>query len=713
MTVVPLSLALSLPLAAALPQQGAPPAPPPSAAQAVAAPALDSARGAMQAGRVEDAVRYAERYSSRNPRDARGYMTLGDAYMLRRPTGRFNALRAYEEAMRLAPGDPEPPYLYAQAGMFLGGDDGEAIARLGLERALSFDPMFRDAWDQWLLLFRNEGARRRMRDLLGAHAARPEVRARLALLFLEDERYAEADSLLDELLAHDSTNVEWLAWRAQGAYEAGDTAAGGRFYRRALGHAALDSTGALWRQALGIARPDEVRAYESVADQRRGAWFEAFWARRSPDLFRGSDGRLAEHFARLRQARRSFPLLHPLVSFHRSQLSRTLALDPARGERDFFSRCEMDEAPVPPDATAWRARAETDAEADAWNVPPAFRALFAPLSIDPRSPDAGAARIGYNLATGLDDRGVLYLRFGPPDQSVIGGRNDADPLCRTRDVERWRYDALGELRFARPRALAAGHRAGSEMLIRPMTARQLDAVRGALVNDAPSERATLPFGVWTAQFASGRPGAANVVVVSTRGQLAGMLVSQERGAGAVRRGAGGVVVLEAEPGPYLLVAHTRDSARLGRQELALPARSFLRRPGLSDLLLAPAWSAPGATFGDMLRRVQRDLVFATGSTIRSYAEVYGLEPVAGAVRYRADYLVLETDDFRRDAAREEWPGAVRLSFERVVPAAGVVREMLDLTPEQLPPGSYLLRLTVRDLVGGEEAGRATIGFLVR
>lgn len=60
--------------------------------------------------------------------------------------------------------------------------------------------------------------------------------------------------------------------------------------------------------------------------------------------------------------------------------------------------------------------------------------------------DSVAARIGYNLATGLDDRGVMYLRFGPPDKSFVGGKNDVDPKCSVPDVERWQYAEYGEVR---------------------------------------------------------------------------------------------------------------------------------------------------------------------------------------------------------------------------------------------------------------------------
>src|SRR5205823_10416887 len=80
--------------------------------------------------------------------------------------------------------------------------------------------------------------------------------------------------------------------------------------------------------------------------------------------------------------------------------------------------------------------------------------LFVPLGMDLRGADTMAARVGYNLATGLDDRGIMYLRFGPPDASRLGGDNTVDPQCNTDELERWRYAEWGEVRFVRPSAFS-------------------------------------------------------------------------------------------------------------------------------------------------------------------------------------------------------------------------------------------------------------------
>ena len=45
--------------------------------------------------------------------------------------------------------------------------------------------------------------------------------------------------------------------------------------------------------------------------------------------------------------------------------------------------------------------------------------------------------------------------------------------------------------------------------------------------------------------------------------------------------------------------------------------------------------------------------------------------------------------------------------------SGVEVETLNIVPAQVPPGRYLLRVRVQDLVTGADAGRGSISFAVR
>ena len=720
-------------------------------------PELLRAGRALDSGRVEDAIRLAERYTTGHQRDPRGFLVLGDAYAARMPAGRFRALEAYRQARRLTPRDPEPSYRMVHIALQLGGDDGERIAREELERIMTLDPLYLDAWSQWLILYRNTGGRRRMIERLVAHRANPVVGARVAQLLIEEELYPEANRLLDSLLATDSSNPAWLALRAQSALESGDTVTGIRIYEQALDHAEAGSTGALWGQAIGIATPDEVRAWAAGVPARlRGPWFMSFWARRNPDLFSGVNRRIAEHFARLRYARRNYPLLHPLVSYHRNALARTLNLEPSEGERAFHQRCEVYQALAPssglniqlPGVSSARDRQRASpgvlshltteekesakaaaalalgrhlpailAQAIAEDGPFAFApTVFAPLGLDLRSIDSVAARVGYNLATGLDDRGIMYLRFGPPEKAKLGGDNAMDPQCNSNEVERWRYAQWGEVRFAKPSAFSQGLRTTPEMVFRPMNPDQFEVMELGLTGDASSEPAPNDFGVWTAQFRNPQqPVTTDLVVVSTNGQLAGSLVGDVGGSLMVLQDSSGRVSLTAAPGRYVLLAHVRQDNTLGRQTLGVRVRGFGGAPSLSDLLLAPPWIGDSVDRATTLSHVRRTLRFANGEAIRVYAEVYSLGRLGDRVSYHATYRLLKTDDPGRDVLREDWREAVAFEFDRMkVASAGTTEiELLDITPGIVPRGTYLIRLEIHDNTMDSILGRSTAAFTVR
>ena len=718
--------------------------------------ALSLTLGALQADSIEHAINLAERRTQQQPRDPAGFIALGDAYFRRMPAGRFRAIEAYRAAVRLAPNDPLPSYRIARMGLWLGGSDGERIAREGLERVITLDPLYADAWDLWLTVYRNSGTRRRMVTRLAPHRDIPLIKARMAQLLIEEEDYRSADLLLDSALASDSLRPEWLALRAQSAFEAGDTAAAGAYYRRALERATADSAGFLWHQVIGIATPAELRTWPGVAPQRQAAWLASFWARRNPNLFAGANARVAEHFARLRYARKHFPLLHPLVAYHRDAVARALNVEPSIGERAFNMRCEVykDLPPSfglhvqPPGVSSRREVARTSMGALAHLTPEelddvkaatatalktgtplppnlqrivsreGFSAAFAPtiytaLGFDLREVDSTAARVGYNLATGLDDRGLMYLRFGPPGKLVLGGDNSADPQCASNELERWRYAEWGEVRFSRPSAFSKGLRTTPEMVFRPMNERQFEAMKLGMTRDATSEPAPLDFGVWSAQFRSVDSNATDIVAVTTRGEIAATLVA-DSSAGTVQRGSDGYVTVSSTPGRYALLVHARAADTLGRLTLGLRVRDFTAAPAISDLLIAPTWDSENVDRDTMLRHLRRDLTFRTGESVRVFAELYGLRDGPG-IAYHARYRLIKTDDPERDLARDDWTDAVTFEFDRARPRSQTPAqiETLVVEPSHLPPGTYLIRLEVRDNVAGTTLGRSTIALIVR
>lgn len=715
----------------------------PARARAQAHPAeqLAAAESALARGERDRAADFASTYTDRNPDDARGWVVLGRARLTRSQqsvSGQpLQAVWAFRRATQCDARSVEAWTWLGRGGMELGGADGESVARQAWERVLALEPAHEEAWSEWLTLSRSRGERERARRALAAHSADPVARQRVARLLIEDERYDSANVVLDPLLRDDPMNPALLALRAQSAYEAGDTATGWTTYARALRNADKDDGGALWSQVIGIASPEEIRTWErGLASARREGFLWSFWARRNPDLFASANARIAEHFTRLRFARRRFPLQHALTAYHRTPASRAAELRPSPAEDAFYLQCEAQQWPGAPMRATDRARLPFEAIGPVYDslhqpsvqVPgdlglepgPYAVPLVSPFARNLRDVDTTAARAGYNLRTGLDDRGLTYLRLGPPAHRAIGAPNVEDAFCRVPDVERWDYPGIGQVRFFRPSSVSLGTLAGmrqtSDMVMRAQNAEQFQGMEASLTRDATTVAAPLAFGVWLAEFANrADPSRTDVAVFATRNHLAAQLVAAFAEPAPPESDTVGFVVLTAAPGGYVLQAHVQAGEGLGRLERTALVRDFGVGRTLSDVLVAPSWGDTLVGRAAILGRTPRDLAFSAGATIRVYAEAYGLPRSSeGTVCYQASYQVVRTSDLERDFRRDSLPGGAAFHFDRERRYGGrTTTEWLDITPELVPPGQYLLRLTIGEPSGGRVVGRAQIAFEIR
>ena len=705
------------------------------------APSPAAAESALARRDLDRAVDLATRYTDRHPEDAQGWLVLGKARFAR-STGssehRLQAIWALRRAVALRPADLEAWDVMGRAALLLGGADGERIGADAFEHLLALAPADPDAWANWLLLYRNHGVRERMRRILAPHDSIPEVRLRIARLLIEDEAYAAADRLLDGVLRDDPVAPGALALRAQSAFEAGDDSTGETMYARALRAADRDEGGVLWSQVAGIATPPEFRAWQAgIHPALREAFLTSFWARRNPDLFAGMNRRVAEHFRRLREARKRYPLFHPLNSYNRNDTTRALEMRTSQAEDAFYLLCEAQEFPGAPMSAEDKRRLPFP-ESGFWlpSRGTSFGSAAAPpepgdldtggkpfiVASFPRSVadiDTTASHAGYNLRTGLDDRGVMYLRFGPPAHKAVGAPNVELNFCRIPDLERWDYPGIGQVRFFRPSAVSVNHgslRTQSDMTFRPQNEAQFGATTAGLTRDVTSVPASLSFAVWLAEFThEGDPHQTDLVVFATRSVVAAQLVSAVSGAVSQGSDSLALVALAGSPGRYVLEVHTRSGDTLGRLERTVRLRDFAQGRQVSSLVLATSWADTVVDRRGVLVRAQRDLTFTPDSTIRAYAEVYGLpRDASGTVRYQASYELYPSRDIARDVLRDSLPGGTVLSFDRERRSAGgIAVEWLDLTPQLLPPGRYLLRLTVREPHGGPVVGRGQIGFEIR
>jgi len=717
-----------------------------SSSGSVRPPAIES----LLTLRQFDAARRAARsLTDARPDDPSTWLLLARSLVAGRTSStlpRVQAINAVRQSIALDSTNVAAWVLLGQIGMALGGADGESIAQDAWRRVMQRAPMTPGAWENWSVLYRGRRERARMRQLLTPWDSIPAIQLRLAQLLIEDLAYAEADSILDRLVSTGSPDGCVLALRAQSAFEAGDTAKGNTVYIRALARA-NEAGDCLWKQVVGIATPGELRAWPSLSHAGRQDFLRRFWAVRTPDLFAGTNGRIAEHFRRLRLARERYPLLHPLGAYHRSVEGRAMEAAPSIGEQLFYQRCEARTSPTSPvhaydrarsvegdnfGGFAWNPlfnpRSSTHADGTTGGVtatgaqppgtlyldPEYVRLVSVPHSRGIRDVDTTAARVGYNLDTGLDDRGIALLRYGEPDRILVSSDNDEDTFCRIPDLERWQYGDVGTVRFFRPNAVFIGLMGGvgqtGDMLFRPMGRGQFEATAEVMTSDASSVPAPLAFGFWTAQFRPTDRSGTDLVVVTTRGAVAAALVGGGDSS-ATGAAAEGHLVLRSPKGSYTLLVHARDGDSLGRQSAGLQVRAF-EGPETSDMLLAPSWSSQAVSREAMLAHLQRDLAFPSGSSIRSYLEIYGLTPGNGRAQYRATYSIYRTAAPGRDVRRDSLPGALTFAFDRQRAISdGVVREWLDIAPERLPRGRYLLRVDIRD-PEGRRVGRSQVSFSV-
>ena len=617
------------------------------------------------------------------PDDPALLMLLGRVHLDWPVVGRQRAWRLFEEAARRVPTDPTPRYLQMQTGLRLGGDDGERLARDAAFRVLALDSDYRDVWASWRALYRGDGHRRRAIRLLASHAGAVAARRR-AELYVELEQYDAVDSALAPYASADPADPAVWALLAQASLERGDTAAGLERYARAIAGAARDTAGILWQQVAALASPDEEGDYAVAAPEALPAFFRGFWNRREPDLTTLPNERVVEHFTRLREARRQFRLLHPQSTFHRSPEWRALqgaAAGAVHATRQAFGTVS--------DALPGRSVFEDEIQALG-------------LGVDARDlpePD----RVTRYARYGLDGRGLLYLRYGAPRQSIVSG-----------DVEAWRYRVASRtvtLLFARATATAAFSGApmmGGDFVIYPTTRQDVHNAALMLERDGTSIEAELPLAAWAAFFRAADVIEATagfqdlVVAVGADTAVVALWDGEDREVARVRGAT--PLALPVRHGVHRFGADARVGNRLGRVrgtiEVPLLSPGWL---GVSSVLVGvTADTAPDRLA--MARVMPPDLVIRReGHPLALYLELYDLPDRDGVAEYSVEYAFDPVGSGNR----------VTFAFARATPAAGVIVERLAVQPAEIRPGTYRITVTVRDRLLGLRARAASVTVSLR
>ena len=602
--------------------------------------------------------------------------------------GRYQALSAFRTAARLAPADPEPLYWQMRVGFYLGSDEGERYAREAILRIFALAPDYADAWDRFQSLYRDRAIWRQAEAALARHpddGLALERRAELAIALEEPER---AELLLAAAAARRAAGpAAWLL-RAEASFLAGDDARGYAWHDSALARAEWDSGGALWSRAWLIASPDEEAAYTSTPPWELAAFYRAFWARRDPNLLTPENERVAEQFQRMAHVRRQFRLIHPLNLYFRSAAARTLINMSGRGQL-------ADEVAVNPDLLPLTS---TDRR-------------LAEMGLGPDSRSVNGSSMG---VAGIDARGLIYMRHGPPDLLLAGYFDPLRPFeaSSVLDAEGWLYrtpQGPVSIGFRRGTGDLMGITLGAgDFMFFPITSRQAYDTRVALETDGSALPAPLLAHSWTAFFRNAVPGLVDVYARGGPGRAAFAVWDANAGAAGPVAGAG-VLDLILFPGIYTMGLDVDSSGVLGRLRGPLLVPSFpAARLTLSSLALAVADTA--ADRRTTLAGMPADLVYPADRPLAAYAEVYGLTPdSSGHVRYRVRYTVAPTGFM----ARWFGGGEAVFEFEREAVADDAVAERLVIAPERLGPGRYRVSLAVTDLVRNVKSEAAALDIVRR
>lgn len=676
---------------------------------------LDSAYAALDEGELGRARDLAGQALTRVPEDPRALIAQGRVYLAWPRIGRFEALRLFRQAARQAPDDPEAYYWIGRVGVALLGDDGEAIARRGLKRALALDPLYRDAWELWRRLYRSPEDRAGMVAILRPHAGEIRVRARIAELWVENGACQLADTALAGL-ERELIDPRWPAWRAECAFIEGREEEGWAHYERAIALADQDTTGALWSQIASIARPEERAAYAALPAAARAEFYRAFWAPRDPNVRTDGNERVGEHFRRRAEARDRFRLLHPLSMYHYHA-----------EYRDWISRTSSSERQRYVAAQVERGTQIAEALRSSPGLTAGERLLAAVHREDPGPElqrlldlDAGFKKpdltgispdilpLGRNLPEMIDDRGLVFIRHGPPERIEF----------RTLDVEEWAYDSGARLRLRFDRGWYPPNPPLPDMIHRPMTASQARSVGIAMTSDRSSLPAPLEFGFWFARFRASEEPHRTELLIFPDATVAATAVLWDGAGRELGRDSGQLgdpIRLTSQPGRLLLAVDAERSDSLGRYRGVIELGDFGGDTlTLSDLLVAGAIEARGPTREEAAAAALPSLSVPFTEDILLYLEVYGLAAEQGVHRFEVTY---EFEQARGWLARLlGGKKRVALRFERLVPAGGdgVTVEAVRVGAGEVAPGRYTLKVRVRDLVtGGEGRSRAVSIRLLR
>jgi hypothetical protein len=638
----------------------------------------------------------AERLVQDHPQRSRAHLLLGRVWLAWPIIGRYTAYREFRRAAELAPADPEPLRWQIRVGKYLRGDDGEAIISRALVKLLAVSPDDEAGWSAFRGLYCSPSLLEAADAALATHPEDPGALVHRAEIALAEGSPSLADSLAARALSRRRPDIPAYVLRAEANFLLDQSNSGYAWYDSALAHAELDSTEELWRTAQLIATPEEAARYRETTPLRRREFLEAFWRVRDPNLVTVENERIREHFQRLSEARHRFPLLHPWASAHHSAAARTLA--------NIASAEEVSDL-------LWHANVKLPGEA--------FTDTVARLVLPPV---LGQGEV--ESASGLDARGILWVRHGRPDVMADGvldarsmtpvppamvrdsGMRHEDSMHLTPRAETVSVPVMSWL-YATPKFTAdiAFAKVAGDWTVTFVSHRQRSdqaKVERMFKTDATSVPAPLHAHAWSVFFAApGQNNRTDVYCKTVPDTAAAALwtgedltVDRAKGPGLLR--------LTASPGTYELGLDVDSAGVLGRARLQLHVPAF----GSGTLRLSSLALAPGDSLADretVLRAMPADLVYPAGEPLMAYTEIYGYPAEGPLARYTARYTFTPLDGGRPTV----------FTFLRERPAEATLVEQIVIEPGRIPSGRYRVAVAIAAPSGAIESQTTSVEIVIR
>jgi len=263
---------------------------------------------------------------------AKAYVGLGDV-LRTNPKRIHQAIEKYRFALDVDPSCKEASYALAKAGTEYAQTVGYRVAAKTLVDLICLDPDYKDAYRLWRdeILDKTDDEISRVDQTLESYlAAHPDSAAwRLDLAWDRFELGAPEQALetltclKEQNPDYNSPSIPLLEARCR--LELGDTLSFQKLYEKAVETAReTGDFSQLFVDAETIFTPGDYEKWEKLPDNRaRAVFLRTFWQNINPDKLKESNPRLAEHYARLRYAKKNYPLKMPHSPYLRCPTART------------------------------------------------------------------------------------------------------------------------------------------------------------------------------------------------------------------------------------------------------------------------------------------------------------------------------------------------------------------------------------------------------